>query len=195
MTTPWIAVVVALWMFVVVLGLIMLGTLRRIAPILEQAEARLAETPSITGLPLGATVPSFAAREVGGGAFTDADLLGATAAVLFLGASCKACESFVRDLESGRAPDLGLRLVTVVADPATAHTLAQSREVVVVIDEERSLARAFESNIVPQTFVIDEHGRVRASGKPNDWEGVRHLLTIAEGGDSRTHVAAASVAS
>lgn len=195
MTAPWIAVVVALWAFVVVLGLIMLGTLRRIAPILERAEARVAETPSITGLPLGATVPSFAAEDVGGGAFTKADLLGATAAVLFLGSSCKACESFVRDLETGRAPDLRVRLVTVVADPDTARTLAQSREVVVVIDKERSLARAFESNIVPQTFVVDEHGRVRASGKPNDWDGVRHLLTIAEGGDSRTHVAAASVAS
>lgn len=195
MTTPWIAVVVALWTFVVMLGLIMLGTLRRIAPILERAEARLAQTPSIMGLPVGATVPSFAAEDVGGGTFTDADLLGATATVLFLGSSCKACESFVGDLESGRAPDLGVRLVTVVADLEAARALAQSPEVVVVIDEERSLARAFESNIVPQTFVVDEHGRVRASGKPNDWEGVRHLLTIAEGGDSRTHVAAASVAS
>lgn len=144
------------------------------------------------GLPLGATVPSFAAEDVGGATFTEADLRGSTSVVLFLGSSCGACERFVRDLQAGGVPELGARLVTVAIDSDSRRELSQSAETVVV-DENRSVARAFESNLVPQTFIVDEHGTVLASGRPNDWDGVRHLVATAKGGDRQSDVAAAAI--
>lgn len=190
MSAAWITVVAVLWAFVIVLGSVVIGILRRIAPILERAEARGAETPSMTGLPIGSPVPVFAAQEVDGRAFTEAELGGSRTLVLFLGSSCQACDRFVFDLEAGATPDLSDTKLVVVSDADDAGAIAESAEVTVVLDVARSVADAFESNLVPQAFVVED-GKVAASGRPNDWDGLRNLLNDAKGGESRLDVAAA----
>jgi hypothetical protein len=183
----------ALWALVAVLGLIVVGMLKRIAPILERVEGSLSDAPSLVGLAVGAAVPSFEAEEIGAGVFTETDLHGSTAAVLFIGVSCQACERFVRDLEAGIAPELGARLVAVVADREVAASFAPSPALTVVFDERRLMAQAFESYLVPQTFVVDGDGIVLARGRPNDWEGMRLLLAHAKGGENLRDTAAAAV--
>jgi hypothetical protein len=192
MSAPWIVAFIALWATVLVFGLIVLGTLRRLAPLIERAEASLAaaqERAAPRALPVGESVPTFLAETVDGATFTDADLREARTVVLFLGASCSACGHLVRDVELGQPPDLGSRLVIVSDRIDEARRFARSPDVTVVFDLDRSLAEAFESEIVPHAFVV-ENGMVLASGRPNTWDGMRDLIGARKGGDHQPDIAA-----
>jgi hypothetical protein len=197
MTGPWIAAIVALWAVVILLGFLVLGTLRRLAPVLERAEASLrvaAGHGTVSGLPPGTLVPRFVASEISGDRFTDADLRGSRTIVLLLGSSCRACERFVADLVSGSVPNFEARLVVVADNPVEAREFVASGATVLV-QEDESLARVFESDRVPHAFVIGNDGRVLASGWPNDWDGLQNLLSEETGGDRESEIAAAAVAS
>lgn len=191
----WIGAFIALWALVVVVGLLLLGTLRRITPVLERAEESFQTASSISfgGLAVGARVPSFAATTVSGESFNDADLLGTKTVVLFLGPSCRACERFVKDLGAGRAPHIAAQLVVVTDDAESASALARATEVTVLVDHDRALAEAFDARLVPRAFVVDGRGSVLAEGRPNEWDELERL--IAEGGGRDSDIAAAALAS
>lgn len=191
----WIGSFAALWVVVVVVGFLVLGMLRRIAPLLERAEETFQATLSTSfgGLAVGAKVPSFEARTVSGESFTDADLLGGRSVVLFLGSSCRACESFVEDLGTGHIPRLGARLVVVAEDRDSASELARATDVTVLIDHDRVLAETFDTRLVPRAFVVDGRGSVLAEGRPNEWNQLERL--IAEGGGLDSETTAAVLAS
>jgi hypothetical protein len=198
MSGAWIAAFLALWLFVIVLGFLVLGTLRRLVPVVERSESTLlaaAQSRSSTGLRPGTTVTAFSANEIGGDRFTDADLRGSTTILLFLGSSCQACEQFVRGIRAARVPNLGARLVVIVDDAHEGQELSAGGATVLV-QENHSITRAFENDRVPQAFVIDKDARVHASGWPNDWDGLQNLVTGAEkGGGRNSNAAAAAVAS
>lgn len=197
MTTPWIVAFIALAALVLLLGLVVLGLLRRITPILEESQELLSASSrrlTIGGLPPGATVPHFEAVEIGGGVFTDEDVR-QQSVVLFLDDRCTACERLVADLEAGVIPDLRAHLVVVSSAREAANRLVRSDRVTVIVDDERSVARAFESAVSPQAFVVDEHGMALASGTPNTWDEMRQLVDEGRGGGRGSSVAAASVAS
>lgn len=199
MTTPWIIAFVALWALVMVLGVLVLGTLRRLAPVLERADlsrSDAAELVSPGGLPIGATVPEFSVFRADRAPFTEKSLEGSKTIVLFLSSSCQPCERLVADLRDGDVPDLGVALVVVTDDPDHADALDRAADVTVLAQDDRSLAHVFESKATPHAFVVDEARRVVATGTPNDWGGLRQLLARAErGGDRDPNVAAAAVAS
>lgn len=191
MSAPWIATFTTLFGLVVLLGLIVLGMLRRLIPLMEQAEERLGEalaTPS--ALPAGSAIPPFEAKMVDGATFTDLDLRGPSTVVLFVGIKCGACRRFVEDLENGKAPALEERLIAVSDGEEDGHRLARSSDVLVVLDEDRSVARAFKSEIVPHVFVVED-GVVLANGRANDWSGIEQLLTGAKKGGGYLRDAAA----
>jgi hypothetical protein len=192
----WIAAFVTLWLVVILIGLVQLGTLRRVAPLLERTESTLREAArgSLRGLRPGETVPAFAAEVFGGGTFTEADLQDSTTIVLFLNTSCGSCELLAADLEAGRVANLDIPLVVVADEPDDAARFAAGGQAQVLLQENASLARAFESDRTPHAFVIDEAGRVVASGTPNTWQAMASLLDdVGRGGDRELDVACGTV--
>lgn len=196
MTDAWIVAFVALWVLVLVIGLLVLGTLRRIVPTLERLESYI---PPISadalprGLSAGAAVPEFEAERAGGGRFAISDLRGSPAFVLFLSEECRPCARFVRDLAKNRVPDLAAKLVVVVESDSLAEQVARAEGAVVLVQRERELADAFDSNVTPHAFVLDADAVVLASGTPNDWTRLRHLAdAAAKGGESESSVVAAA---
>jgi len=193
MSGLWAAAFVTLWALVIALALLTLGALRRLVPLLERAEESLRSgaSASLGGLAPGTAVRPFMAREVAGRTFTEDDLLGSTSVVLFVGADCRSCERLVDDLRSGAVPELEAPLF-VVASAELAESL--SHAVTVLADDDRVIAEAFDSRLVPHAFVLDQHGTVLAVGRPNDWGRLRHLLATAKGGDREAKTSAAAVA-
>ena len=197
MTNAWIAAFVVLASLVLVLGLVVLGLVRRITPLLEESQELIASAArrlTIGGLPPGSTVPPFSAGEVGGGVFTQHDLRDEPSVVLFVDDECVACERLVADLRAGLAPELSARLVVVSSAHQSAEQLARSNHVTVIVDDERTVARAFESVVSPQAFVVDDEVLVRTSGTPNTWDEMRKLVEHARGGGRRSTITAASIA-
>lgn len=198
MTGIWIAAFVALWILVILLALVLLGMLRRVAPLLERAEATLRDAARATlrGLRPGEAVPAFVAEELGGGTFTDSDLRGSTTIVLFLNTGCSSCELLAADIEAARVPDLGVPLVVIADEADEAARFAEGGQARVLLQQNGSVARVFESDRTPHAFVIDETGRVVVSGSPNNWDVMVSLLEgVERGGDRELDVAAARMVS
>jgi AhpC/TSA family len=191
-SAPWVTAFITLSGVVVVLGLIVLGTLRRLAPVIEQAEetlGRATATAAPGGLETGAAVPPFVADTVQGRTFTERNLHDAMTVVLFIGTDCTACDRLVDDLANDRASELQAQVVVVTRSEHDAAQLAQSAAVTVLADTDQSVAGAFMSQIVPHAFVL-EGGTVLNSGRPSDWEAVEALVaSIAKGGDQGGEVA------
>jgi hypothetical protein len=185
-TGLWLAAFVALWVLTIFIGLVVLGTLRRITPLIEVAEATAssAATASLGGLPIGSRVPAFTAETIDGDVFTEMRLETGRSAVLFLNRSCEACERLADDLARGDVPqDVGVPLIVVSEDATSASEFLHSDRVTVIIDKNREVADAFDVRLVPRAFILGERRVVLAAGRPNDWDGLRRLNRTGEGGD------------
>lgn len=198
MSSAWIVAYGALALLVLLLGLLVLGLMRQIVPVLESTREVLsaaAQRVIIGGLAPGSTVASFVADATDGTRFTEDDLAEEASIVLFLENDCAACGRFVRDLASGNVPRLDARLIVVSNDRSAARQLDHSGVATVLVDEARLVAQAFESAVSPQAFVVDKHRRVLAVGMPTTWDELRALVEPAKGGDHELTLAAAAVAS
>lgn len=124
------------------------------------------------------------------------ELQGKSSVVLFLGASCPACEQLNHDLVRGQIPDLEVNLVVVTSDPAQAHELAARALVPVIADVDGAVTAVFGSDRTPHAFVIDDELRVVGVGSPNGWDALRILISQGrKGGVADGKATAAVVAS
>lgn len=199
MSSSWTVAFVCLAAVVFLVGLLVLGLFRRIIPLLEDVESSLAVAARrvrVTGLPAGAVVPPFTARDIRGSSFSNDDLRGERSLTLFLGEGCRACELLANDIAADEVPELEARLV-VVTSSRHGQDLAPAVKsgVTVLVDDDQVIAHLFESDRTPQAFVTDENARVAVSGVPNDWDAVRDLIaTGLRGGAREVNGAAASLA-
>jgi glutaredoxin-related protein len=190
MTAPWIVVLCLLSTCVLLTALVVLGALRRISAVLEQAEARLRDLPAAAsagpgGLVLGATLPAFEADRLGGGdPLTDAELRGSPATILFLSASCPPCATLARDLR--RHPNRGESVYVVVSEANDAKELRLTEAQPVLIQRNGQLSEAFKATATPHAFVFNSAGILVAAGTPNSGAALRRLAAPAleEGGDA-----------
>lgn len=189
MSGLWIFAYVALLVVVILMAILLVGTLRRISSLLEQAEATLRLLPSElapAGLPPGTKVPDFEAPRIDGSIFRAADLYGTSSVVLFVDNDCEPCRELVVDLEQHAIDDLGSRLVVVVDDPSKEESLKAISGVTVLHQVDREVARVFQSSVTPQAFVVDAGGTVVDSGNPNTLDDLRRLAHRAHrGGDDK----------
>lgn len=204
MSTTSIVLFGALTALVALLGIVVVGTLKRVVPLVEDARNLLADASfraHVLGLPAGAVIPAFMAERAGGGMYSDADLRGHESVVLFLDSGCSFCETLFRDLASGSTPDFGRRLVIVTSLDGDAQRLAQieSEAIIVLLQRSRAIARLFETARTPHAFVIDANLRVLGSGAPTDWDEMKQIIgavgsgTRSEGGALEQHTLTAAV--
>lgn len=190
MSGAWIPAFLALWVVVLLLGLLVLGTLRRIAPLLERAESHLAASSGAAGrlgLEPGTPVPKFEVATVEGASLTDADLRGEASIVLFIRRGCPACARLIDQLKAGEAGKLGIRLLVVAEEESLAEELASAEAVTAIAQPDRSLATAFQTNATPHAFAVAASGLIAESSFPNSVEQLEVLAELVrEGGDVST---------
>jgi thiol-disulfide isomerase/thioredoxin len=177
LSNAWVVAYFVLAGAVVTLALLVLGSMRRIAFVLERAESRLSAGTSVSpgGLAPGAPVPAAAAQRADGSPFDTGELAGRRTIVLFLSSSCTPCEALARELERGEELDaIAAELVVVVPDAEAAETLGLER-VPVVFQPDHALARAFETTTTPHGFLVDASKTVVASATPNTLRDLRML--------------------
>ena len=189
MTAPWIVVLCLLSACVLLTGLIVLGALRRISSVLEQAEARLrdvpvAASPGPGGLEIGATLPSFQADRLGGDSITDGDLRGSPATILFLSAACPPCATLARDVRRQRNRSEPVYVVVNDLNDATQLRLTEAQHV--LIQRDGQLSEAFKTSATPHAFVFNSAGVLVAVGTPNSGAALDRLArpVLEEGGDA-----------
>lgn len=185
MSTAWTIGFAGLAFFVFFLGLLELGTLRRVADLLERTEITL-RTHELTsgGLEPGSAVPAFTGELSGGGSITSDELAGDPYAVVFVSSGCRACEPLLRELPNA-ADVVDARVLVVVNEFTDAPDLGQSAGVTVVRQTEGSVARAFRTSATPHAFVVGGRGEVAAARITNSLADLRRLIEDALTADRR----------
>jgi thiol-disulfide isomerase/thioredoxin len=188
-STPWIVVMGVESAALVLLALLVIGLLRRVTFVLEQAESHLGELATAAsvspagGLAPGELVPPAAAVRQSGAPFDTQELVGEPSLVLFLSSTCAPCKELSRQLRrrAAAAETVGARLLVVVRDEHEAHSL-ELAGVELVYQPDFALSRAFETSATPHAFAIDAEGIVVGSSTPNTLGRLRELGDVARRG-------------
>ncbi|MFE3186926.1 peroxiredoxin family protein [Streptomyces violascens] len=163
MSWPWIALVLTQGMVLIVLGLIVLGVLRRIGPALETLEAGLPPqrshgTPSLSE---GSPVPAFNAVTADGATVTSRDLWTGPTVMLFVSPHCRPCHTLLTELKGTPRPLEDTALVVIAPDPA--HTTDNaSIDARILADPDRHISYALGVTATPAAMAIGPNGQVAA---------------------------------
>jgi len=184
MSTAWTIGFAVLAFFVFFLGLLELGTLRRVADVLERAEIkpRVDEHPA-GGLEPGSPVPAFTGELSGGGRITSEELVGSPYLVVFARSGCAACNTLLRELLD--TVGFGARVLVVVNDFTDAPELVDAAGITVVRQVQRGVARAFKTSATPHAFMVDANGMIAANRITNSLADLRQLLNDAPSANRR----------
>ncbi|HLV68268.1 MAG TPA: TlpA disulfide reductase family protein [Polyangiaceae bacterium] len=119
---------------------------------------------------LGDVMPGFESHTLNGSPLYTGAYNGRTVVVSFLASDCGPCEDTLVAAQAMYEDRHDVVVVGVFGDPddSGARSLTRKHEVrfPVVVDEDGSIARLFQIDTVPKTFVVDARGRVRWVGGP-----------------------------
>lgn len=186
----WIVALLCLWAFAVVLGLLVLGLLRRIAPILERAEAMASSTAASPGLPPGSALPPFEVVSGDGRKLKSSDLVGSPFVLLFVSSGCAPCKRLGEEMRRANEGSLVVDVVVVADQSDAGIDFPEWEYATLAYQSEGQVSRALGSSATPHAFAIGSSGVVVAAGFPNTLNQLKALANQArEGGDvPTTHV-------
>lgn len=186
MSAPWIIAFGLLTLGVLVTAALVLGTLRQVSGVLEQAEVRLRDVVVMGGagpggLEPGASLPTFRAETLDRDLVTEADLRGVPAVLLFLSSDCPPCRALAHELQRRR--DVGISLYVVLDGIDDARELRLIGLENILLQGDGQLSQAFKTRATPHAFVFDAAGALVAAGTPNTFDHLRNLARgVLEGG-------------
>lgn len=197
MDSAWIAVIVLLWVFMLVLSFFLIGALRQIAVL----QLRLGNDPGalITrgGLDRGTLAPSITALDIGSHEWVSLESLARQArALIFLSPTCSACRHLIPHINEVAKTRRGEFDFVVICRGDEGSCLAMGQmeglDVRMLVDLDGTVETAFDIQMTPFTYVLDYRGRVLVRGVTNDWRHLESLLdqegTVESADDGEDHV-------
>lgn len=179
----WLASYVALWLFVVVLGCVVLALARQVGIVhtrLGPVGARMINA----GPEIGDPAPPLDAIDIVGRTVTLAALRGKKTLLLFVSPSCPQCGELlpaVRTWHRTERDDLEIVLVSQEADrEANQAFVAQHQLTGIPFIISRDLAIQYRVGIVPYAVLVDREARVRTKGIVNNPAHLESLLNAEE---------------
>ncbi len=186
MSAPWITGFAALAVLVVFLAVLVLGLLRRIAPVLERAE-RVARAGSdvdpqeiIGGLPIGAQMPRFAVLDADG----EPRLVGGDREglriYLLVEPECAFCETLVEDLAAPEEPlPAPITLISTANDDGMAFVSRITDPLITLLFQNGEASSSLRTTATPYAFVV-MNGLVVNRGHPNRLNALIELTRQAQ---------------
>ena len=175
--TGWVVVAV-LAAALVWLGLALVGLLRQQTALRARVEALelLSEPMSLgEGLPIGRRVPPWSVTTPAGDVVTDRSFTGTRHLLVFADADCRACDDVVPDVvlasERGALPP-----AVIVGRGEPSSVPPAWRSPTAGVEHGRDVSSAFDVDVSPYVFVVDDDGAVVARGGVVDLRGVEQLV-------------------
>jgi methylamine dehydrogenase accessory protein MauD len=198
----WIASNLVLWLVVLFMGLLLVGTLRALSLVrwrLQQLEATTPSRLGRRGLKRGTKAPDFNLPSVEGGDFALRDFAGRKILLVFTQSGCAPCRRIVPELN--RLNKTGDLTVLVVNKGEFVNTQKWACEAgarfPVLVQEDLSVSRHYEVFATPFAFLIDEQGVICSKGivgEPNHLRWVLAGVTAgAENGQAQSERSPAEV--
>lgn len=161
MSLPFSLSYAALWVLVVVQGLILLGVVRLVYQIQQGGVA-------VEYSQQGREVPEFSVVDLAGMPITNANLVGRTTALLFVSPSCHSCKTTLAELD-GLQHKTGGNVIVICR--ARRDDCARLQEeyglgVPTVVDEDDGISRLLGVTANPMAVLVDAQGRIQSYGQP-----------------------------
>jgi methylamine dehydrogenase accessory protein MauD len=190
-TTLGLASQILLWLAVLFLGFLLLGTLRAMGLLkwrLEQLEATMPSRLGRSGLKVGKKAPDFTLSSVAGAEVALRDFVGHRVLLVFTQSSCGPCRQIMPELNRLAARDLQV-LVLNKGDARTTHELAAELKLrfPVLIQDGLDISKKYEAFATPFAFLINENGVVASRGIISNKQQIGYVLSGA-GGAKNGHV-------
>jgi len=167
-TFLWISHIL-LWIALIGIGFLLLGTLRSLGLVqwrLDQLEATRPSRINRSGIQPGGTAPDFTLPRVGGGESALSDYTGRRVLLVFVQAGCQPCHEIAPELN--RLQRSGELQVLVINRAEAAEAAAWADDVrveyPVLVQDGLEVSKRYEVFATPFAFVIDEQGRIASSG-------------------------------
>jgi methylamine dehydrogenase accessory protein MauD len=171
-----------LWGAVLLLGFLLLGTLRAVGLLSWRVQQLEATTPSRigrSGLKPGKRAPDFSLPSVDGAAVALHDFAGRKVLLVFTQSGCGPCRQIVPELNKLQR-DTGLQ-VLVVNNGEMETTRKWVGEVrarfPVVVQDRFSLSKRYEALATPFAFLIDEQGVIASKGIVSNAKHIGFVLS------------------
>ena len=197
----WLASYVLLWIGVLFLCFLLLGTLRALGLLkwrLEQLEATTPSRLGRSGLKVGKKAPDFTLPSVTGGEVALHDFAGRKVLLVFTQSGCGPCEEIMPELNRlvGRIanPSHGRGdLQVVVLNKGDAETTRQwaaklQLRFPVLVQDGLDLSRKYEAFATPFAFLINEKGVVASRGIISSKQQIGYVLSGARDSAKNGHV-------
>ena len=158
---------------VLLLGFVVVGVMRRITGVLEQAESRLA-TELGGGVPLLTAIPPFElVDDATGEIVSSEDVIQEPTVLLFMEADCERCWQLASALsEQGAA---NFPLVVVAGKQGLGAGFELPANVPVFRQKGEEVAQLFQSTMTPHAFVVDQAGVVLDRAVPGSIDQLHEL--------------------
>jgi methylamine dehydrogenase accessory protein MauD len=200
MNALWMVSYLSLWGVVLLLGFLLLGTLRALGLLrwrLEQLEATTPSRLGRGGLKTGKKAPDFTLPGVGGGEVSLHDFAGRRVLLVFTQSGCGPCHRIVPELNKlQRGGDVQVLVVNNGDLEVTRRWAAESRaDFPVLAQEQFSVSKRYEMYATPFAFLIDARGVIASRGLVNNGQHIGFVLSgageTARGGQAGAEPAAA----
>jgi methylamine dehydrogenase accessory protein MauD len=175
---------VALWGVVIVVGFLLLGTLRALGLVqwrLDQLEATRPSRINRDGLKPGRKAPGFTLPRVDGGECSLDDYAGGRVLLVFVQANCQPCHEIAPALNrlqrSGELEVLAIN--SAKPDEAQDWAAEVHAGFPVLVQDRLEISKKYQVFATPFAFVIDERGVIASSGIVTSRQQVRFVLDAA----------------
>jgi len=187
MSILWLVSIIVLWIVVLFLGFLLLGTLRSLGLLrwrLEQLEATTPKRLGRDGLKPGKRAPDFTLPSASGREVSLNEFAGRRVLLVFTQSGCSPCKKIVPELNRlGPAEQ-----VLVVNNGDLEATRTWSAEAgarfPVLAQDKFSISKKYEAFATPFAFLIDEKGVIASKGIINNPEHIRYVLSGAGGANN-----------
>ena len=177
----WVALAV-LALLVVWLGLALVGLVRAQVALrlrVERLESAAEPVRVDGGIAVGRRAPSWSITTPAGDVVTSASMSGTRHLVVFADADCRACDDLVPDVV--HASRIGSFPPVVIVGRGDAAAMPSSwRAATAGVEHDDDVSAAFDVEVTPHVFVVDDGGAVVAQGGAVDLRDVEALVTAGD---------------
>lgn len=169
---------VALWVLVILQGLILLGLTRALYR-LQQSGGGGGDLPQSKSERLvGRRAPEFVAVDVFGQPVASSDLWGRLTAMLFVSPLCSNCAVTLDELEGLKTKVNGNVVVICVADTEQSRSVAEDYQlsVPVVADPDEQITKLYDVAGTPTAVLVGKGGRILQYGHPSRADDVEEMM-------------------
>jgi thiol-disulfide isomerase/thioredoxin len=184
-SAPWVAAFATLSLVTLLNTAVVLGGLRRIASVLERAEASAPREEPVFGAAVGSAVDPFDLVDESGRTVPWRELVREPTILLLMSSGCAACAALAEHLEDVREEVDGVPLVVVLDESGEASRERLPSGPRVLYQRDGAATRALDNRATPQAYVLDPSGVVLGRRVPATLDDLRDLARLQRSGRDR----------